>query len=532
MADCLMGVETEYAITSIRGQEAADPALVVRRLLELAHAALPHVLDGGSSGLFLENAARLYLDHGLHIEYATPECANPWDAVRYVESGHRTMLDLVQKFAKSRPEEEETGCFRVNVDYSGFGTSWGCHESYLHKMPPEELPDQLIPHLVSRVIYTGAGGFEPLSGGLRFTLSPRASHIERAISDDSIDARGIFHTKNEPLCAGYHRLHVLCGESLCSHLAMFVRFGATSLVVAMAEAGLRPGKDVQLVSAIEAWRSVSRDPTCKTKLRVKGSSGMTAIEIQRHYLTMAEAHLGDSFMPPWASTVCTHWRRVLDRLEDGPGAVNTMLDWAIKLSLYVNHASRQALDWDRLPFWSDVVDRLRSALNAPDEDEPFALDLAIGPLTSIPEVVAELRELVASKGLHWDELRQVLALRAEFLETDIRFGQLGPRGVFTTLDAAGILDHRVDGVDNIEHAVLNPPSSGRAQLRGAVIKRVAGDKEGEWYGDWHQVFSRTHGRLLDLSDPFAPAESWHDIPRGKVRFPESEMPMNDLDSPF
>jgi hypothetical protein len=100
------------------------------------------------------------------------------------------------------------------------------------------------------------------------------------------------------------------------------------------------------------------------------------------------------------------------------------------------------------------------------------------------------------------------------------------------LDAAGILDHRVDGVDNIEHAVLNPPSSGRAQLRGAVIKRVAGDKEGEWYGDWHQVFSRTHGRLLDLSDPFAPAESWHDIPRGKVRFPESEMPMNDLDSPF
>lgn len=83
-----------------------------------------------------KNAARLYLDSGLHVEYSTPECANPWDAVRYVEAGHRTMLELIQKFSKSRAREEEAGRYRVNVDYSGTGATWGFHESYLHRMPP------------------------------------------------------------------------------------------------------------------------------------------------------------------------------------------------------------------------------------------------------------------------------------------------------------------------------------------------------------------------------------------------------------
>ncbi len=512
MADRLLGVETEYAINTMRGHEAVERALVVRRLLDLAHSTLPHLRDGSSSGFFLENAARLYLDCGLHVEYSTPECANPWDAVRYVEAGHRTMLELIQKFAKWRAREEETGCYCVNVDYSGNGTTWGCHESYLHRMPPDDLPFHLIPHLVSRIVYTGAGGFEPLSGGLRFTLSPRASHIEHTVSADSTGDRGIFHTKDEPLCTGHHRLHILCGESLCSQLAMFVKFGATSLVVAMAEAGLCPGKDVQLLAPLEALRAVAGDPTCKKQLRVKGSPGMTAIEIQRHYLAMAEAHLSESFMPAWAPAICAQWRRVLDLLATGPCAVAKVLDWAMKLSLYASHASRRGLNWDRLPFWSDAIDRMRGALELPSDGEPFQLDLAIGLLTRIPAVVAELEALLRQKGLQWDELRQVLALRAEFLEIDMRFGQLGPRGVFTMLDNAGILDHRVSGIDNIEHAMLNPPSTGRARLRGAVVKRVAGDKEGDWYCDWQRIFSQKHGRLLDLSDPFAQAETWFDAP--------------------
>jgi hypothetical protein len=508
----MLGVETEYAINAMAGEDAADRQLIVRRLLELAHSTLPNIGDFSSSGMFLENAARLYLDCGLHVEYSTPECMNPWDAVRYVEAGHRTMLELIGKLADERGAELETGCYRVNVDYSGSGSTWGCHESYLHRMEPELLPFHLIPHLVTRVVYAGAGGFDPSSQGLRFTLSPRAAHMQRAVSCDSTSGRGIFHTKDEPLCAGHRRLHVLCGESLCSHAGMFVKFGATSLVVAMAEAGLSPGDAVQLAAPLAALRAVASDPECNTPLKLKGPSQMTAIEIQRRYLNLAEAHLGDAFMPPWAGVVCALWRRLLDLVEAGPAAAAKALDWPAKLALFVGHASKRGLDWDRLAFWNDAVDRMAEAMALPPYGGTFPLEEAIGIETPIPAVVYEIEARMRKKGFEWDELRRILALRAEFLEIDMRFGQLGPRGLFTALDEAGVLDHRIGGVDSFEHAMRNPPDAGRAKLRGAAIKRIAGDREGAWCGDWQRIFSPRYRRSLDLSDPFATAEIWHDEP--------------------
>jgi hypothetical protein len=437
---------------------------------------------------------------------------NPWDAVRYVEAGHQTMLRLLERLGGQCAPGLETGCYRVNVDYSGNGTTWGCHESYMHSMTPELMPPQLIPHLVTRMIYAGAGGFNPFCDGLKFTLSPRSAHIERAISSDSTSERGIFHTKDEPLCTGHHRLHILCGESLCSQLGMFVKFGATSLIVAMAEAGLAPGDAVQLDSPLNALRTVAGDLTLKRPLELKSSTRRTAIEIQRHYLEMAEAHLFDSFMPPWAPEVCKQWRRSLDLLDRGPAASAGVLDWPTKLALYMSHAERHSLPWHRLTFWNAMLERMRKAMQLPAEGGRFPLDLALGPETPIPDLVKGANALLRRKGLEWDELRHILALRPEFFEIDMRFGQLGPRGLFSMMDEAGALDHRVSGIDNIEHALRNPPATGRARLRGAVVKRVAGDRQGEWCCTWQQIYSQRYGRVLDLSDPFAKEELWHDEP--------------------
>jgi proteasome accessory factor A len=510
MAERLLGVETEYAISAMQGREPVERVPVIRRLMELAHATLPNVQDGSSSGLFMENGARLYLDCGMHVEFSTPECANPWDAVRYVEAGHQTMLRLLERLAGYCAPGLEANCYRVNVDYGGNGATWGCHESYMHRMSPALMPAQLIPHLVTRVVYAGAGGFHPFSSGLEFTLSPRAAHMERAISSDSTNERGIFHTKDEPLCAGYHRLHVLCGESLCSQLAMFVKFGATSLIVAMAEAGLTPGNAVQLASPLDALRTVAGDLTLKRPLDLKGSARGTAIEIQRHYLEMAEAHRSDSFMPLWAPEVCTQWRRVLDLLDRGPAAAAGALDWPTKLALYMSHAERRGLNWNRLRFWNALLERMRKAIGLAADGGRFPLEQAIGPETPIPDLVKRLSALLSRRGLEWDELRKMLVLRPEFFEIDMRFGQLGARGLFSMMDEAGALHHRVSGIDNIEHAMRNPPATGRAKLRGAVVKRVAGDGHGGWCCTWQRIYSQRYGRLLDLSDPFAKEELWQD----------------------
>src|SRR5207249_4593714 len=126
------------------------------------------------------------------------------------------------------------------------------HESYLHRGDPCVCPKQIVPHLASRLIYSGAGGFDPRSLGLDFSLSPRVSHLFNVKSSESTKDRGIFHTKDEPLSEkGFHRLHVICGESLSSRLASFLKVGTTALVVAMIEAGLQPGDDVELRSPID-----------------------------------------------------------------------------------------------------------------------------------------------------------------------------------------------------------------------------------------------------------------------------------------
>jgi hypothetical protein len=104
----------------------------------------------------------------------------------------------------------------------------------------------------------------------------------------------------------------------------------------------------------------------------------------------------------------------------------------------------------------------------------------------------------------------VLNSRQKFFEIDTRFGQLGPKGIFETLDLAGVLHHRVSGVDNIEHAMKEPPAVGRARIRGQVIKRLAG---GNAQCDWQSIVDYGGGQVLDLSDPFASEESWSSMSR-------------------
>ena len=126
------------------------------------------------------------------------------------------------------------------------------------------------------------------------------AHFRRLVTQSSTTERGIWHSKSEPLCSGYNRLHVLCGESLCSQTATLLKIGATALIVAMADAGHQPGAAVQLADPLAAIHEIAADLTRKKQLRMANGSYRSAISIQRHYLMHAEGHLRDGFMPSWA----------------------------------------------------------------------------------------------------------------------------------------------------------------------------------------------------------------------------------------
>jgi hypothetical protein len=119
--------------------------------------------------------------------------------------------------------------------------------------------------------------------------------------------------------------------------------------------------------------------------------------------------------------------------------------------------------------------------------------------------VARCTSILAAEGLAWNDLERFLSLRDEFYQIDTRFGQLGPRGIFSEMDRRGVLDHKVDAVDSVEEAMRQPPAVGRARLRGEAVRRLSG--QGRAACDWMSVLA-PDGSRLDLRDPFAAADSW------------------------
>jgi hypothetical protein len=508
----LLGVETEYALGGDRRAE------MLNALMDLVRERMPSLQGTNPCDRFLANGARFYIDSG-HPEWATPECASPVDVVRHVFAGDRILAGLLDKVPEQLMRGRGAGLFKCNVDYSGAKTTWGSHESYLHRSLPAALPQQMIPHLVSRVIYAGAGGFNPLSAGFEFTLSPRAAYLQEEISGSSTERRGIFHTKDERLAKrGYHRMHLLCGESLCSHVGYWLRIGVTAVIVAMIDAGLLPGAGVQLRSPLAALRDFVADPTCRATAPCEDGSPASAVDIQRWYLRVAEDNLSRHWMPPWAEAVCKGWRDMLDRVEHRPESLSSRLDWAIKLEVYKDCAEQRGVPWDTLPAWSYVLEQIRLGLRASPHKGMARVELILGQKpepSPIPVTVKTLTPFVEAHGLSWDMLRPVVDLRKQLFELDFRFGQLGGSGVFDRLDRAGVLRHRAPGVVRIDNAMTHAPRGGRARLRAQHIRKYNGNAAVHCY--WNGVWNGKSKRRLDLTDPFETEPKWRKIKADRER---------------
>lgn len=454
----LVGTETEYAITALDESGRLLPLDSILRSFQ-EHAARRPSLRGNESGVFLSNGSRFYVD-GSHPEYASAEASSPWDVVRHALAGDRLMAQLAQ-------EVWDAGCGiaslvvrKGNVDYTS-DTTWGNHENYLHRRPSARLRHELIPHLVSRTVLTGSGGFEPADGTtLRFVLSPRARFIRRVVDPSAPGAIALVDDRMQPHCKGFFRQHLMCGDANQSHLSMFVRFGATALVLALIDAGHTDDEAVRLADPLAALSTVSRDVTLRQEIALATGGTMTALQIQRHYLARALAH--PASLPEWAPRFCEIWEDMLDRLDRGADAVLDRLDWAIKLAAFRERARATGRCWP---------DGSVSGAAVPDHTDQAA---------------------------EW---------RAELFESDYRYGQIFPPGLFDALDRSGALRHRLAGIDDIDGALITPPLEGRARIRGAVVMRLAGRTDLSTCA-WDYVTDVTGSRELDLSNPFADSEVW------------------------
>ncbi|MCK5407939.1 MAG: proteasome accessory factor PafA2 family protein, partial [Candidatus Krumholzibacteria bacterium] len=317
---------------------------------------------------------------------------------------------------------------------------------------------------------------------------------------------------------GYHRLHLLCGESLCCQIATWLRIGTTAIVVAMIDAGVKPGTLVELRDPLRALRAFVSDPACQATTRLMVGGQATAIDIQRHYLTIAEKHLDSAWMPEWAGEVCREWRAMLDRIEHAPETLSASLDWAIKLAVYRDHVEQRGFRWEDLGAWTRIAKRIRAAIRRSSYEGSATVELVLGQTSEpspIQDTIDKLSPYLERKGFRWNMLRPFVDLRKELFEIDMRFGQLGGNGLFGYIDRAGVLDHLAPGVDRVDEAMAHPPDVARPRLRGRRIKQYAG-RQG-YRGYWDGIYDAAGNRRLKMSDPFASQCKWAKMPTRESR---------------
>src|SRR5574342_586668 len=285
----IFGLETEYGVTcTYRGQRRLSPDEVARYLFRRV------VSWGRSSNVFLRNGARLYLDVGSHPEYATPECDSVTDVVIHDRAGERILEGLLVDAEKRLHDEGIAGeiyLFKNNTDSAG--NSYGCHENYLVSRHGEfgRLADILIPFLVTRQIFAGAGKVLQTPRGAVYCLSQRAQHICQEISGATTSSRSIINTRDEPHADAerYRRLHVIVGDSNMSEVATYLKVGTTAIVLDMIEDGYFD-RDYSLQSPVQAIRDISHDPGLRETVKLKDGRAMTALEIQKEYLEACLAY--------------------------------------------------------------------------------------------------------------------------------------------------------------------------------------------------------------------------------------------------
>jgi proteasome accessory factor A len=434
----IFGIENEYGVTcTLRGQRRLSPDEVARYLFRRV------VSWGRSSNVFLENGARLYLDVGSHPEYATPECDSLEDLVAFDKAGERILEGLVASAEARLRDEGIRGVvylFKNNTDSAG--NSYGCHENYLTSRRDDfsHYAQVLIPFLVTRQIYAGAGKVLQTARGAVFCLSQRAEHIWEGVSSATTRSRPIINTRDEPHADAerYRRLHVIVGDSNMSEYATFLKIGVMSIMLRMLEDSGVVLRDMTLEDPIRAIREISHDLTCRRKVRLANGREASALDIQQEYLSRAIRYAEQRGLSDMDMRALEMWKHCMELLEKDPFSLDRECDWVIKHHLVEGYRERH-----KLPLGHPRVSLL---------------------------------------DLQYHDVSQ-------------------KRGIFNLLQARGAVD-RVINDQAIAKAMENPPETTRARLRGEFIRK-AKERRRDFTVDWvHLKLNDQTQRTVLLKDPF------------------------------
>ena len=435
-----MGLETEYGVTCVvDGQRRLSPDEVARYLFRKV------VVWGRSSNVFLPNGGRLYLDVGSHPEYATAECDNLSDLIKQDQAGDRIVEELAVS-AEIRLNAEgikgQIHLFKNNMDAAG--NSYGCHENFSvsRKKNFEEVTESIIPFLITRQIFCGAGKWISSSKGANFQISQRAEHMWESVSSATTRSRPIINTRDEPHAdpEEYRRLHIIVGDSNMSETTTVLKVATTELMLRAAELGLLKDK-FTIENPIKTIREISNDLKFRNSFRLSSGREITALQMQNemYNIVLSMPGLDEILEKPFYRYALNLWRRSLDALESHDySLVDMELDWMIKRKFMNSYKEKHQLN--------DMDSRL------------ILLDIS------------------------YHNIRK-------------------DRGLFYILEKSGMAKTLITKND-VNGAMENPPETTRAALRGRFIK-VAQEKKRDFTVDWVNLkINDQQQSSIACKDPF------------------------------
>jgi proteasome accessory factor A len=298
----------------------------------------------------------------------------------------------------------------------------------------------LIPFLVSRQIYTGAGKVLQTARGPLYSIAQRAEHIWEGVSSATTRSRPIINTRDEPHADAerYRRLHVIVGDSNMSEYSTFVKVGAAACMLRMLEDPSVVLRDMTLENPIRAIRDISHDMTCRRRVRLANGREVSALDIQREYLDRALRYADTKGFPPLEQRALEMWEHCITTIENDPLKLDREVDWVIKYRLIEAFRARH--------------------------------DLTLG-----------------------DARVQLLDLQYHDISR--------ARSPFYKLQDRGLVE-RVCADADIDTAVDVPPQTTRARLRGEFIKK-AKERKRDYTVDWvHLKLNDQAQRTVLCKDPF------------------------------
>ena len=170
--------------------------------------------------------------------------------------------------------------------------------------------EHFTPFIVSRQIFCGAGkvGAENNTASTAYQISQRADFFETEVGLDTMVKRPLINTRDEPHASRekYRRLHVIVGDANMSEYALYLKLGATALVLAMIEDDFLP-RTFALRDPVATLKGISRDLTCRQPVPLDDGSTISPIALQWEYWAAAERYCATFPVEPWGLDVLRKW---------------------------------------------------------------------------------------------------------------------------------------------------------------------------------------------------------------------------------